>query len=192
MSLTTHEGYYADFKGRMDQAKKHSQDQVEMSYNLVNMFNSPAKFLRKFHVFYSCCEVYLMPLVIPIFLLTSILQDVFEVLPRSTLDADGKTFYIFNNVNTVILLIVLGLFEILKTRASRQLYQIETMSIFYALQNPILQIPVVLVFGFGPMVWASYSLLTDRIIFNVTQKKSLTTKTSDTLSPGSESIFASE
>jgi hypothetical protein len=192
MSLTTHEGYYADFKGRMDQAKKHSQDQVEMSYNLVNMLHSPANFLRKFHVFYSCCEVYLMPLVIPIYILTSILQDAFEVLPRSTLDIDGRAFFIFNNANTVILLIVLGLFELLKTRASRQLYQIETMGIFYALQNPILQLPVVIVFGFGPMVWASYSLLTDRIIFNVTQKKSLTNKTNDTLTPGSESIFASE
>lgn len=193
LNLATHEGYYADFKGRIEQAKRHAQDQVQLSYNFVNFLHSPINFIRRFHVFYSICEVYLMPLVIPIFAIPLIFQDIIPLLPRSTLDADGQAFIIFNNINTVILLIVLGLYEILKKRASRQLYQIETLNYLYAVQTPLLQIPVVLLFGFGPIMYASYTLLTDNITFKVTVKRSLSNKlNNNTSTTTSESIFASE
>ena len=191
MNLTTHEGYYADFKARFEQAKRHAQDQVELSYNFVNMLHSPINFVRKFHVFFTVCEVYLMPLVIPVFAVTLIFQDLIPILPRSSLDGNGDAFFIFNNLSTAILFIVLGLFEILKKRASRTLYQIETLNCFYAVQNILLQIPIVLIFGFAPMIMASYSMLNDDIIFKVTTKKSLNSKGNNTTPvQASESIFA--
>lgn len=110
MNLATHEGYYADFKARMEQAKRHAQDQVELSYNFMNMIHSPISFMKKFHVFFTACEVYLMPLVIPVYGLTLLCQDVIPILPRSSLDPNGDAFVIFNNINTIILFIVLGLF----------------------------------------------------------------------------------
>lgn len=118
MSLSTHQGYWADFKARMVQAKRHAQDQTELSYNFVNMTRSSTGFFRKAHAFFTVCEVYLMPSLIPIQFIICVLQDVLQIIPKSSLD-NGKTFYLFNNFNTVLMLIVFGLFEYLKRKASR-------------------------------------------------------------------------
>lgn len=124
MSLSTHEGYWADFKARMTQAKRHAQDQTELSYNLVNFLSSPQNFFKKAHALFTVCEVYLMPSLIPIPVLICILQDVLQIIDRSSLD-NGNLFYYFNNVSTILMFGLFMLFEYLKRRASKELYGIE-------------------------------------------------------------------
>lgn len=128
--------------------------------------------VKRLYMLFSICEVYMMLIVIPVPAIVLILQDILQILPRSRLD-QGDSFFIFNNINTVILIIGFALFEVLKNRASNTLYGIKPMNMFYAIQTPLLQIPVALLFGFIPMVLASYSMLTDKITFTVTPKTSL-------------------
>lgn len=55
MSLATGKGYWADLKARLLQAKRHAQDQTEVSYNFVNMAQSKMSLIKKLHTFYSIC-----------------------------------------------------------------------------------------------------------------------------------------
>lgn len=109
LSLVTSKGCWADFKARLLQAKRHSQDQTEVSYNFVNMTKSKMNLIKRFHTFFSVCEVYMMLIVIPIPILVLVLQDIIPVLPRSSLDS-GNAFSIFNNINTIIILTGFALF----------------------------------------------------------------------------------
>ena len=47
MNLATHQGYWSDFKGRLEQSQKHCQDQVEISYSFVNSKKSSSLSLIK-------------------------------------------------------------------------------------------------------------------------------------------------
>lgn len=170
MSLSTHEGYCADFKARMTQAKRHAQDQTELSYNLVNFFSSSKNIFKKAHALFTVCEVYLMPSLIPIPILICILQDVLQIIDRSSLD-DGNLFYYFNNASTILMFGLFMLFELLKRRASKELYGIEDYKFHHLIEAPLLQIPAILTFGLVPLIVASYNMLTDNITFTVAQKR---------------------
>lgn len=169
MNLVTHQGLCADFRARMFQAKRHSQDQVEVSYNLVNMFNSPINWIQKLHAFFTVFEVYIMVIAVPVPILVLAFQDLLKIIPKSDLD-DGSTFFIFSNLNTLILLIGFAIYEVFKRRAAKNLYKSETLPLVYALQTPLLQLPAAILFGFFPMISASFSLLRDKVTFAVTPK----------------------
>lgn len=64
------------------------------------------------------------------------------------------------------------LYDIFKARASKDLYGIKPLNILYSIQVPLFQVPVAIIFGFIPMILASFSMLTSNIIFTVTPKSS--------------------
>lgn len=82
---------------------------------------SKISFIRKFHILFTIFEVYAMLITIPVPGLVLMLQDIFEVLPKSIFD-DGRSFIIFNNVSTIIMIICFTIYHIMKKRACRALY----------------------------------------------------------------------
>lgn len=57
------------------------------------MLRSPIRFVLKFHVFFSICELYVMMVAVPVPFLVLLMQDVLKILPKSEFD-DGNTFYL--------------------------------------------------------------------------------------------------
>lgn len=121
---------------------------------------------------FTIFEVYAMVITIPIPVIILILQDLIGILPKADLDP-GNSFDIYNKVNTIIMLIGFGLYYVFKKRSSVVLFGIEPLNFLYAIQTPLLQIPAAIIFGFIPMVEASYNLMMDKITFSVTPKGKL-------------------
>ena len=82
------------------------------------MQNSPMNAFKKFCILLTTVEVYMLPSLAPFLFVVLLFQDLIPILPKASLD-DGNTFNIFNNLNTTLVILVFGLFELLKRRASK-------------------------------------------------------------------------
>jgi hypothetical protein len=123
-----------------------------------------------------------MLIIIPIPGLVLLFQDLVGILPKSSLDY-GNSFIIYANINAVILIISFAFYHLFKRRASIALFNIKPFNLLYELQTPLLQIPAVLIFGFIPMIVASYNLLMDNISSTVTPKGKSELKIGDINNP---------
>lgn len=116
-SICTGKGYKADFRARFLQARRHTQCQIEVSYNLVSMLERRFS-IRNFHLFYTIFEVYMMVVVIPLPVIIVGLQNGLRILPRAPVDT-GHAFLLFNLCHIPTLIVGFIFYELIKRRATK-------------------------------------------------------------------------
>lgn len=85
----------------------------------------------------------------------------------------GNTADIVNSLNLILFFIAFALFELLKRKACKQIYNVKTMNWLQPLITVLIQLPTITIFWIIPTIISSFKMLNDNIITKVTSKRSL-------------------
>ncbi len=172
ISMETHQGYLADFKGRFNQAVKHCLDQIEISYVLGQFSVSSLHPLKKLYILFTLFQVYLIPSLFSLTAIFMFLQDTSQVLPRSDYD-DGTLFNLLNNLSLGFMIIGCIIMEAYKRKYSKLLFNCSNDKLWYWIETPLLYLITITIFGAIPILVAAYHIFMEDTHLNlkVTEKK---------------------
>ena len=147
----------ADLSARFEQAIRHGLSQIEASYNLVSFLQSK-KTLKDIYVFFIAIDPYFCVSLIPIAMITNFFMHVVPILPHAEID-DGTFFLMYNILNVIGFLIAFPFYEATKRRVTRDVYQIENMSLWHLLPIPFLVSLIAIFIGHIPLIIGGFRLL---------------------------------